>query len=78
MQRDEHRQKLAEISGKPDSEAMYKILERALSSEEARFVLALPAANADLAAQFNTDEKAIEEKILNLAQRGLLSPSPNG
>ena len=78
MQRDEHLQKLAEITGKPDSEAMYRILERALSGEEARFVLELPAADTDLAVKFNMSEKAVEEKILNLAQRGLLSPSPDG
>lgn len=76
MERDEHLQKLAEISGMPDSEAMYRIIERAMTSEEARFIVELPASYADLAAKFNMDEKQVEDKILGLAQRGLLSRSP--
>ena len=78
MNTNEHIDKLAEISGKADSEAMHKILECAMTDEEARFMLALPAPNADLAAEFNMTEKEVEEKILNLAQRGLLSPSKEG
>ncbi len=47
MQRDKHLQKLAEISGMPDSEALYKILECAMTSEEARFIVELPALRPD-------------------------------
>ncbi len=77
MKRDKHLQRLAEISGMPDSEGMYRILERALSSEEARFVVELPTSFEDMAAKFNMDIKAVEEKVLGLAQRGLLSRNPD-
>ena len=78
MKRDAHLQKLAKISGKPDSEAMYKILDCAMTGEEARFLLALPASHEDLGEKFNMDKKEVEQKILNFAQRGLLSRTPFG
>ena len=52
--------KLAEIGGKGESEAMHKILECAMTDEEARFMLELPATNEDLAFRFNMTEKAVE------------------
>ena len=78
MSRGEHIHKLAEWSGKAESPAMHKILERAMTDEEARFLLDLPAATADLAAKYGMDEKAVEEKVLNLARRGLVVPSRKG
>jgi ferredoxin len=75
---DEAYVKLAEKNGKADSKTMVKILECAMTPDEARFLLALPAAYADLAAQFGVDEGAIEGKILGLAQRGLVTASRKG
>ncbi len=77
MQRDKHLQILAEKSGMPESEILYKILDCAMTSEEAQFVIELPASFADLAAKFSMTEKEVEEKILGLAQRGLLSRNPD-
>ena len=70
--------KLAERNGKADSERLHRILEKAMTPEEARFLLELPASPADLAAKFNMDEKAIESKIKDLSQRGLLVASRRG
>jgi ferredoxin len=70
--------KLAEISGKADSNAMHKILEAVMTDEEAHFMHEMPASNKDLAAKFNITEAEVEEKILNLAHRGLISPSEKG
>jgi ferredoxin len=66
--------KLAEISGKGDSEAMHRLLECAMSEEEARLVVELPISSKELAAKFNMDEIAVEERLLNLAQRGIVAP----
>ena len=76
MERDEHLQKMVKICGMSDSETMYRIIECAMTSEEARFLVELPASFSDLAAKFDMDEKEVEDKILGLAQRGLLSRSP--
>jgi len=65
--------KIAKLMGKPKSEAMLRILERAMTDEEAAFLLALPAPYSDLAAKFNLAENEIEEKVVGLARRGLLS-----
>jgi ferredoxin len=73
-----HIHQLAERSGKGDSPAMHKILEAAMTDEEARFILDLPASNADMAAKYNMDERAVEGKILDLASRGLLVSSRKG
>jgi len=70
--------KLAEKNRKPDSELLHRILELAMTPEEARFLLELPAPNADVAAKLNMDEKAVQEKILELAQRGLVVQSRKG
>lgn len=70
--------KLAERSNKADSPAMHRILECAMTDEEAGFILDLPASNADLAAKYGMEEKAVEERILNLARRGLLVSSRKG
>ncbi len=78
MERDQHLQKLAKKSGKPDSEVFYKILECAMTGEEARFLLEMPASSQDLGAKFNMGEDEVEQMILNLSQRGLLSRSPFG
>jgi ferredoxin len=69
--------KLAKSSGKADSEAFRRILECAMSEEEAGFVRALPASYEDVAAKFGMDREEVEGKILNLARRGLLSRSPD-
>jgi ferredoxin len=73
-----HRHKLAQTLGKGDSPAIHKILELAMSEEDARFLCELPAKPADLAQKCGLTEAAVEEKLLNLAQRGLLTPSPEG
>jgi formate hydrogenlyase subunit 6/NADH:ubiquinone oxidoreductase subunit I len=78
MYRDKYTHELAERSGKTDSKAMHKILELAMTEDEARFILELPAPTEELAAKFKMDTKAVEEKILAFAQRGLLSPSGKG
>ena len=74
----EHIHKLAEWSGKGESPAMHRILECAMTDEEARFLLDLPASTADLAAKYGMDEKAVEAKVLNLARRGLVVSSRKG
>lgn len=78
MSTDEAYIKLAEKGGHRDSELLYRILEKAMTPEEARFLLELPAANADLAAKFSMDEKAVADKILGLARRGLVVSSRKG
>ena len=72
-----HIRKLAERSGMAHSKAFLKILERAVTDAEAEFMLALPASFDEVAAKFNMDAKAVEEKILDLAQRGVLSRNPD-
>lgn len=78
MKTTSHRQKLLESMGKGVSPAMLKIMELAMSEEEARFLGELPAKPADLAQKFGLTEVVVEEKMVNLAQRGLLTPSPEG
>ncbi len=58
MKADEAYDKLAEMSGKANSKAFREILECAMMPEEAEFLLALPASHAELAANFEMDEKA--------------------
>ncbi|MBM3132714.1 MAG: 4Fe-4S dicluster domain-containing protein [Chloroflexi bacterium] len=72
-----HIRKLAEKSGMPHSEKFVRILERAMTDAEAAFMLALPAPFEEVAAKFNMDVKAVEKKVLGLAQRGLLSRNPD-
>jgi ferredoxin len=67
--------KLAELSGFPDSEAFHRMLKSAMTDDEARFIFEMPATNIELAEKFNMTEKDVEEKILNLAQRGVIAPS---
>ena len=74
----EHVRKLAEGIWKSDSVAMRRILEAAMTDDEARFILDLPAGPADLAAKYGVSEPAVEEKILGLARRGLLVSSRKG
>jgi ferredoxin len=78
MKTDEAYIKLAEKNRKPDSKILHEILKLAMIPEEAAFIVELPASNADLAAKFHTDEKAIEEKIHGLARRGLVVRSRKG
>jgi electron transport complex protein RnfB len=78
MPTDEAYVKLAERNEKADSKAMLRILECAMTPEEARFLLELPAPYADLAAKFNLDEGAVEKKVQGLAQRGLVTASRKG
>ncbi|MFC1823276.1 ATP-binding protein [Thermodesulfobacteriota bacterium] len=70
--------KLAEMTRHADSELLIKIFSRAMSPEEAEFLLALPAANDDLAIKFNLKEDAVEERIQELMKRGLVVPSRKG
>lgn len=74
----EHRRGLATRLGKPDSPALGKILEAAMTEEEAGFLRSLPAARADLAARHGMDESAVEAKLQELARRGLIFQSPQG
>lgn len=60
MSKGECRQQLAQKAGKGDSPALRKILESAMSEEEARFLLDLPAPTTELAAKYGMDEPAIE------------------
>jgi ferredoxin len=69
--------KLAKLSGKPDSEAFLRILDCAMSDEEAAFVMAMPASYEELAAKFGMGKQEAADKVLGLAQRGLLSRSPD-
>ena len=69
--------KLAKKSGMAESKSFIDILERAMTDDEAEFLLALPASFEDLAAKFNMDVKSVEQKVLGLAQRGLLSRNPD-
>ena len=78
MSRSEYIHALAERYAKGESPAMHKILECAMTDEEARFILDLPAATADLAAKYGMDEPVVEAKMLGLAQRGLLVSSRKG
>lgn len=73
-----HIQKLAELNGKADSRAMHRILELAMTDEEAKFILALPAPNTEMAAQFDMTEEQVEARMLNLARRGLIVSSRKG
>ncbi len=75
---DEPYVRLAEKNRKADSKQFIDILKKAMTAEEALFLLALPASNSDLAEKFHTDEKTIEDKILGLARRGLVTRSRKG
>lgn len=70
--------KLAERSGHADSPLLLDILARAMTHEEAGFLLELPAAHDTLAAQFGLDEESVEKKIRELMRRGLIVPSKRG
>ncbi len=78
MTRDECIHTIATNMGKEDSKAMHDILDLAITSDEAQFILELPALNKDLAAKFNITEEAVEKKVYNLAQRGIIIPSKKG
>lgn len=78
MSMDEAYLKVAERMGYSGSETLLKVLTTAMTPEEARFLLELPASNADLAAKFNQDEKTIENTIHDLARRGLVVASKKG
>lgn len=78
MSSGEHLQKLAERVGKGDSAAMRKILACAMADDEAAFILDLPATPEELAARSSSSARAVEEKILGLARRGLLVSSRKG
>lgn len=75
---DEAYVRLAERNGKANSPALLKILQCAMTPEEARFLLELPAPYPDLAAKFNLSLEAVENKVRNLAQRGLVTASRKG
>jgi len=67
--------KLAEISGLAQSEDFHRMLESAMTDEEARFILEMLKPNAPLAAKFNMTERDAEKKIMGLAKRGFFIPS---
>jgi ferredoxin len=75
MSHGEHIRKLAARMGKADSQAMQRILVCAMTDEEARFLLGLPASHDELAARHGLSEPEIEAKLLDLARRGLVMPS---
>lgn len=72
--------KLAKTTVPPadHSELFLQILAEAMTPEEAAMILELPAPNGELAAKFNMDEAAVEKKIHNFMERGLIHPSPEG
>lgn len=82
MSHNEHIEKVVERFGKPigkpDSPAIRKILNCAMTDDEARFLLDLPAPKADLAAKHGLSEQALDERLLTLAQRGLVVSSRKG
>jgi ferredoxin len=78
MTADEAYSKLAEMSGKAKSKAFRRILECAITPQEAEFLVALPASHADLAARFKIDENGVEQYIHRLAERGLVTASRKG
>jgi electron transport complex protein RnfB len=78
MSRGEHIHKITERYLKADSAALHKIFECAVTDEEARFLLDLPAPKADLAARWGLSEQAIDDKLLDLARRGLVVTSRKG
>ncbi len=78
MARSEFIVQLAEKNGKPESEELHRILECAMSDEEAQFILELPALPADVAAKLNMTEQAVEDKIKDLAQKGVIVRSRKG
>ena len=78
MNTDDAYRELAGRLGKPDSAAVLSILNKAMTADEARFVLALPASNEELAAGFGRDEQSIQNTIDGLAQRGLVVTSRKG
>lgn len=75
---DEAYHEVAERMGHSGSEPLVEILTKVMTPQEARFLLELPASNADLAAKFNQDEKTIESTIHHLARRGLVVASRKG
>lgn len=78
MSNAEHIHRLAASVWKSDSVAMRRILECAMTDEEARFILDLPAPAANLAARYGMSEQDVEDKLLGLARRGLVVSSRKG
>ena len=70
MATDEAYVKLAERAGHADSKLLHLILEKAMNPEEARFLLELPASNADLAAKSAFDAGSSSR---NLASSGFMA-----
>ncbi|MFC1999736.1 ATP-binding protein [Chloroflexota bacterium] len=75
---DEAYRRLAERTSHPDSEIMLSIISKAMTPEEARFILELPASNAELAAMLNQDENTIESTFQDLWRKGHLVTSRKG
>lgn len=69
---------IAERMRHADSEVFLSILEKAMTPEEARLLLELPASNEDLAAMFNKNQAEIESTIHDFARRGLVVSSKKG
>ena len=78
MSRSEYIHKLAELSGKADSAGMHRVLECAMTDDEAKFLLDLPAPTAELAEKYGVEEPVIEAMIHGLAERGLVVSSRKG
>jgi electron transport complex protein RnfB len=76
---DEPYNAVLERMGRSGSEPLLlEILANIMTPEEASFLLELPASNADLAANFNQDEKTIDSTLHDLARRGLVVASRKG
>jgi|APSaa5957512622_1039677.scaffolds.fasta_scaffold47333_1 Na+-translocating ferredoxin:NAD+ oxidoreductase subunit B len=78
MSTDEAYHLLAKKSRNENSELVLNILKKAMTPEEAAFLVELPAENADLAAKFNMDEDAVKDKLDEFMRRGLAVPTRKG
>ncbi len=75
---DEAYRALTRMSGHDDLDLLLNILTKAMTPEEASFLLELPAENDALAVKFNLNEEAVKNKIDGLMRRGLVVPSRRG
>lgn len=69
---------LSERLGAPDSPLLTAVLSRLVTPEESRFLLALPASPAELAARLHQDEATIEHTQAVLLHKGFLVQAPEG
>jgi electron transport complex protein RnfB len=62
----------------PESDLLVKILQKSMTPEEGRLILALPLPAAELAAKFDTTEEKINGILQDLWFRGLVALTPEG